>query len=341
YTNSVHKLGYQAGLRLESYDYVGTLFSQSLTFNNNYPVSLFPSVFLNYRFSEDHNLQLNYTRRINRPSFYQTLPYTDYSDSLNLSRGNPALKPEFTNSFELSHQKTVGSSFNILSSIYLKYTTGLIARYQQTEFDSAAYRNIIISTYQNANESYAYGAELTLKNTFSKKFDVTVNINAYNSVINGKNIEANLSNEQFTWFAKLNSNLKLPKNLSVQLTGDYQSETALAVSSGDSRGGYGMGPQSTLQGYIKPNYGIDIALKKEFLKEKNASVTLSFSDILQTKKHESYSESGYFTQNVLRKRDPRFVRLNFSYRFGKFDVSLFKRKNNRNLLDQMQDSQGQ
>ncbi|HLG35179.1 MAG TPA: outer membrane beta-barrel family protein [Bacteroidia bacterium] len=347
YTNSVHKFGYQAGLRVESYDYVGELFSRSLTFNNNYLVSLFPSVFLSYKFSEDNTLQLNYSRRINRPNFFQILPYTDYADSLNLSRGNPGLKPEFTNSFELSHQKNLSSKLSILASLYLKYTTDLITRYQVTEPDTSLNRNIIINTYLNANESYAYGAELTLKNTFSKKFDVMLNVNAYNSVINGENIEANLSNEQFTWFAKMNVNLKLPKNFSVQLSGDYQSETALPVSSGDARGGiaggggggYGMGPQSTLQGYIKPNYSAEIALKKEFLKEKNASVTISVSDIFKTKKYESYSESGYFTQSVLRKRDQQFVRLNFSYRFGKFDVSLFKRKNTRNIMDQMQDIQ--
>ena len=107
--------------------------------------------------------------------------------------------------------------------------------------DSITYspKKIIINTYFNANESYAYGAEITLKNTFSKKFDVMMNVNAYQSVINGKNIEAGLSNEQFTWFAKMNINIKLPKNFSVQLSGDYQSETALPVSSGDARGGMG------------------------------------------------------------------------------------------------------
>jgi outer membrane receptor protein involved in Fe transport len=348
YTNSVHKFGYQAGLRVESYQYTGDLFSRSLSFKNDYPVSLFPSVFLSYKISDDNTLQLNYSRRINRPTFFQILPYTDYADSLNLSRGNPGLKPEFTNSFELSHQRTFSNKFSILSSVYLKYTTDLITRYQVTEFSPLLGRNIIINTYLNASESYAYGAELTLKNTFSKKVEVMLNVNAYNSIINGKNIEANLSNEQFTWFTKMNINLKLPKNFSLQLSADYQSETALPVSSADARGGmggggggYGMGPQSTLQGYVKPVYSTDIALKKEFLKEKNASLTLSVSDVFRTRKNESYSESGYFNQTVLRIRDQQFVRLNFSYRFGKFDVSLFKRKNTRGLMEQMQDIQGQ
>ncbi len=333
-----NKLGYMAGLRLESSQYTGQLFNQTLTFTNNYPINAFPSGFLNYKFSEDNNLQLSYTRRINRPNFFQILPYTDYSDSLNLSRGNPALKPEFTNSFELSHQKVFSPKFNLLSSIYFKYTTGLITRYQQADFDTVLNRIAIINTYLNANSSSAYGAEVTMKYTFSKQADVTLNINAYNATINGENIESNLNNQQFTWFAKMNSNIKLPKNFSVQVTGEYRSESALNVSSGDSRGGGGMGgafggSQSSIQGFTRPTYEVELAFKKEFLKDRTASVTLSISDVLDTRKYETYSESVFFTQDNLRKRDPRFVRLNFSYRFGKFDVSLFKRKNTRNTMD--------
>ena len=343
FTNSLSKFGYMLGLRLESSQYTGKLFNESLEFTNDYPISAFPSGFLNYKFSEDNTLQFNYTRRINRPNFFQILPYTDYADSLNLSRGNPDLKPEFINSFELSHQKVFSTKFNLLSSIYLQHTTGLITRYQQAQFDTVLNRIAIVNTYLNANASYAYGAELTMKYTFTKQFDVTLNINAYNSVIDGNNIESNLNNEQFTWFAKMNTNIKFPKNFSLQVTGEYKSESALNVSRGDSRGGRGGGwwggSQSTIQGYTKPEYELDIAIKKEFLKDRSASVTLSISDLFDIERNESYSESQFFTQNNLRKRDPRFVRLNFSYRFGKFDVSLFKRKNNRNSM--MDDSGGE
>jgi outer membrane receptor protein involved in Fe transport len=341
FTNSLNKFGYMAGLRLESSQYNGELFNESLQFSNNYPISFFPSGFLSYKFSDDNNLQFSYTRRINRPNFFQILPYTDYSDSLNLSRGNPALKPEFINSLELSHQKIFSQKFNLLTSIYYKYTTGLITRYQHMAFDTVLHRTAVISTYVNANSSSAYGAEVIMRYTFSRQADVTLNINAYNAIIDGENIESNLHNEQFTWFAKLNTNLKLPKNFTFQIIGEYTSQSALNVNSGDSRGrggsgggmGFGGGSQATIQGYNLPTYEVELALKKEFLKDKAATITLSVSDIFDTKKNETYSESVYFTQNTLRQRDPRVVRLNFSYRFGKFDVSLFKRKNTRNGME--------
>ena len=62
--------------------------------------------------------------------------------------------------------------------------------------------------------------------------------------------------------------------------------------------------------------------------------TLNITDIFKTRKYEQYSYSDYFTQTTSRVRDPQMVRLNFAYRFGKIDMSLFKRKNMR------QDTQG-
>jgi hypothetical protein len=65
------------------------------------------------------------------------------------------------------------------------------------------------------------------------------------------------------------------------------------------------------------------------MKNKAAVVTINMGDIFSTRKSETFSESPYFTQTVIRKKDPQVIKINFSYRFGKFDVSLFKRKNNR------------
>jgi outer membrane receptor protein involved in Fe transport len=102
YSNRIRNFGYQLGLRAESSKYEGTLVGKNQDFNINFPISLFPSVFLNDKLSDNDELQLNYSRRINRPNFWQLFPFTDISDSLNISRGNPNLKPEFTNSLEFS-----------------------------------------------------------------------------------------------------------------------------------------------------------------------------------------------------------------------------------------------
>jgi ferric enterobactin receptor len=106
YSNSIKDFSYKIGLRAESSNYTGALTNTGETFKNSYPVSLFPSVFLSRKLNNRQELQLSYSRRINRPNFFQLIPFTDYTDKLNITRGNPNLVPEFTQSLELSYLKT-------------------------------------------------------------------------------------------------------------------------------------------------------------------------------------------------------------------------------------------
>ena len=97
------------------------------------------------------------------------------------------------------------------------------------------------------------------------------------------------------------------------------------------------GPPSSTQGYIDANYGVDLGIRKEFKIGKNqASLSANMNDVFRTRRYSVHSESVVFTQNEWRRRDPQIVRLNFSYRFGKFDVNLFKRRNNRSETDDVQ-----
>ena len=336
FSQQIKKFSYQLGLRVESSFYSGELLESGQKVYNQYPLSLFPSGSATYDISDNDNFQFSYSRRINRPSFFQMLPYTDYTDSLNLSRGNPALRPEFTNSLELAYLKTFDRNNSVLASLWYKGTDRLITRYQVSEYDSVLNREVIINTYENANSSYAYGLELTLSNGIKKWFSSMIDVNVYNSQINGTNLDADLTNQQFSYFAKLNLTFKFLQHFSYQITGDYQSKSAVPAGGRNSGGGMGygggmfnMGPGATVQGYNLPMYGVDMALKFDFLKNKMASITLNCADVFKTRVNESYSSSPYFIQDTRRTRDQLFFRLNFMYRFGKFDVSLLKRKDNK------------
>lgn len=343
--------GYQVGLRFESSDYHGTMHSSvqdgfgfkdtTSTYHNSYPINIFPSVFLSQKLKHNQELQLNYTRRINRPNFFQLFPFTDYSDSLNISRGNPDLKPEFTNSIEVSYQKTFPKNNSLLVSAYYKGTTDLITRYTATESNPIKGDTVFINTFINANSSFVGGLELISKNKPAKWWDLTTNLNIYTSKINSNDSTIETAGQVYSWFAKINNTFKLPKNFSVQLSGDYTSKTVLAPGGSASNGGGGrFGPMvsGNAQGYSNPTYGVDAALRYEFLKNKTASLTLSVNDIFKTRKYDVYTESEDFTQHSIRTRDQQFFRLNFAYRFGKFDAALFKKKNIRGDQENMQNS---
>ncbi|BAV05197.1 TonB-dependent receptor [Filimonas lacunae] len=326
--SSIKNFGYQVGLRAERSNYDGDLLTTGEHFSNKYPVSLFPSIFLSQKLKNDQQIQLSVTRRINRPNFFQLIPFTDYSDSLNITRGNPNLVPEFTTSFELSYIKNFNRTTTFLASAYYKHTTNLITRYIDTAINAVSGNQDLINTYINATSSHTAGAELTLTNNFTKWWDASTNINIYNSKINpAANVTA--QDALWSWFGKMNHNFKLPANFTFQLTGMYQSKTNLPTNDNKNNmgGPPGQGAQTASQGYIKSFYSIDAAVKKTFLKNNAASVSLSISDIFRSRRTDQYSESDYFTQYYSRLRNPQLVRLNFTYRFGKMDVSLFKRKN--------------
>ena len=326
FTSAIKNFGYAIGLRAESSRYTGSLLNTGQNFKNTYPLSLFPSIFLSEKFKHDQELQLSVTRKINRPSFFQLIPYTDYSDSLNITRGNPNLVPEFTYNTELSYMKTFPHSNTLLISTYYKYTSNLITRYQDSGVNPAG-NPVLINTYENANNAYTIGGEITSTNTLTKWWDITLNLNVYNSHINTNNLNEPSQEALWSWFGKFNSNFKVPGNITIQLTAIYQSKTNLPVNLNNNQ----FGPpnsttQSSSQGYIKPYYGFDLAVKKTFFKNQAGSITASMTDIFRNRWSDQYSSSQFFTQEYNRLKDPQLFRLVFAYRFGKMDLNLFKRK---------------
>lgn len=328
--SSIKDFGYQVGLRAESSNYKGELTNTGETFSNTYPLSLFPSLFLSQKLNNKQELQLSYTRRVKRPNFFQLIPYVDYTDSLNIRQGNPNLKPEFTNSIEMSYNKTFKGNHNLMGSLYFKQTTDLITNYLAKDTNHLTGEEDLINTFVNANSAYTYGAEFTSVNPLKKWLDITTNINIYNSKINTDNLGQPSQDAMWSWFGKFNSTFKLPKNWNIQIMADYQSKTNLPVNKNSGQ----MGPpmqqaQASAQGYINPFWGMDAAIKKSFLKNNAASLTFSISDIFGTRKNDQYSYSEYFEQHYYRLNNPQMFKLNFSYRFGKMDMSLFKRQNTK------------
>ena len=323
------KWGIQAGLRAESSFYNGALTDRDSSFTIAYPISLFPSVFLTRKLNESDQVQFAYTRRVNRPNFFQTMPFTDFSDSLNLRRGNPALLPEFMNSVELSYQNIFSKGHNLLISVYYKQATDLIASYQFTEYNEDLNKDVVITSYANSNKAAAYGAELTLKDNFFNWLDITSNLNVYQSDVDATNVETALKISRMSAFLKETVQVKLPAGFSVQLNGEYRTKASFTpVTNNDPFRPGGPPSQNTAQGYAKAYWFMDASVRKDFWKNQ-ASLTLSMQDVFASRKMGSYTVTDFFTQDSGRIMNPQVLRLNFSYRFGKMDTSLFTRKNSR------------
>lgn len=325
FSGNINKnLGYQVGLRAESYVYRGKLENTGQTFENNYPIGLFPSVSVSQQLPHNQQLQLSYRRGVRRPNFWNLMPYTDYSDPLNIRQGNPGLKPEFSHTGELNYTRDFGKGNYFLASFYGKYSDDLIAMYQMPATDPFTGQPAIINTYINANSSLRLGLELTGQWQLLKWWTAMGNLNLYNSTIKTGNAQDE-DNSYFSWFGKLNNTFKVYKNLTLQVNGYYQSRSnTLADAGGGPHWGSGMGSSST-QGYLEATWSADAALRYQFLKNNAAALLLSWNDIFNSRSFLAHTESPYFIQNT-EYFAPQGLRLTFSYRFGKTDRELFRRK---------------
>ena len=355
YTNAnmkLNKFSFQLGLRAESREYDGNVLNSkgidSVRFINSYPISLFPSAFINYKKNDKEDFQLNYSKRISPPNFFQMMPFPDYSDPQNISVGNPNLKPQFTHSFEVAYNNAYKKGANFLATAYYKYSTDLITSFIYRDINPITNDSAYYSSSMNANTATVYGLELSNKIAVTKWWDMNLSFNLFKSSIQSTIIGQDVNNDLTSWFSKMNNTFKFAKGYSYQLSGQYQAKTILPPGGSNSGGGGGRGmgggfggPQSTAQGYNLPYYDFDMAVKKEWTLSggRTASLSLNVSDVFKTRINKSYSQSQYFIQNSSRLRDQQMFRLNFSYRFGKFDVNLLKRKSNKSEegggMDQM------
>ena len=329
YTGKISTIGYQAGLRGEYSKFTGTLIDSARKFGYEYPDkisniwdALFPSLYLSKKLNDDEEIQLNYSRRVRRPNFWQLNPFIDINDPLNIQQGNPKLKPEFSNSMEFNYSKTFKNKSNFLGVVYYRNTQQDITRFSDT-ITAAQYQqlnhaavdpNAILNTYINAQSTNRWGMELTLQQKFNSNFDITPSAS-----INYRNVRAgisqqNLSNKGWNWSSKLSANYKIEtqhpsvfNKLSFQLTAQYES------------------PRVIPQGKRLEQFDSDFGLRKDLFKNDKGSITFSVNDILNTHRYGVIYNTDTFYQESYSRWNVRSFRITFSYKFGDSDFSLFKK----------------
>ncbi len=104
-TVNLDKIGMQASLRVES-----SHISADSVSRPDYACFL-PSFNLLYKLSSSHNMKFTYNRRINRPGIYELNPYPKTDQNLNISRGNPDLRPDYRDRLQLTYTWNFGSNY--------------------------------------------------------------------------------------------------------------------------------------------------------------------------------------------------------------------------------------
>jgi len=308
FTAMFKKWGFQTGLRIEQTNISGNQESGNVGFTKNY-INFFPSVFITYKISDVHTLQLAYSRRINRPGLGQLNPFAQYDDPLNLRIGNPNLNPENIDAVELNYNMNIYTkkkmSHTLIVTAYFRMVHGVIQRFR--------YLNGDISTvsFLNLDESVNFGGEIVLRNGWFKWWNMTTNFNMYRNQVIGTSPVGNLQATNFSYSIRNQQTFKMAKIAELQLSFNY------------------MAPQTFPQGQMKENWNIDAALKFDIFKGR-ASVTFNITDIFNTRRFAIYSYDSFFYSDNYRKRESRIFTFQFVWRFGEIPGQNNKRKPNNN-----------
>ncbi len=308
YQNQIKNFGYQIGLRAED----AKLDTRMGAYNINSDLSftpgqvaytrIYPSVFLTQKINDAQQVQLSYSRRVNRPRGWDTNPFLDVSDPLNYRQGNPNLQPEDVHAFELSYSR-FWKKFSIISSAYMRQTNDVIQRIR-TEPDA---NGITITTPQNLTRNIASGLELIGKFDLVKKWNFTANVNLYQSKIQGVPAFGIVENAGFSWNANLTNNFTLPLGITLQIKGDYRAAEVMA------------------QGKRNAMYGMDAGGKYDF-KDKKSSLSLNIRDVFASRRWSMTTEGSTSIVDFSRQMQGTMANLTYSYRFGKTAFGFKKTK---------------
>ena len=148
----------QAGLRTEYTSSTGTLIQADEHSVKRSYLDFFPSVFINHTLDDKNEIGVSYSRRIDRPGYDNLNPFIYYVDQYTYQVGNPFLKPQYTNKFELNY--TYNKMINV--SMGFSHTADVITELFVTKGDTS------IDETLNLSSQNSYDIDINLPYHVSK-----------------------------------------------------------------------------------------------------------------------------------------------------------------------------
>lgn len=297
------KVGIMLGLR---YEYFINNFhlSNQPSYSNTFP-AFFPTIHTSYKFNENSELTLNYTRRVNRPRSMMINPFPDYTDPKNLRIGNPRLHPEYINSFEMGYNYKVGK-WNFQPTLFYRYTDNMFSRLVTVD----TIRQITVISFENSQKSSSWGSELSITYQPLRFWFINAGLSVYQMELNSSNLN-NAVKQKLGYNGKIMSNTMLPGGFAIQLSAFYRS------------------PFITPQGESDPFYAINMGLRKDFFKGKFTG-TLAFNDVFRTMHFGMKMSSDQQIGQIYRQFDSQAIAVGLTYKFGQNNNNRKQPQRNKN-----------
>lgn len=292
----------EAGLRIE---YVNLQYQVNPDHNtyssDGYDyIQPFPNMRLGYKINKKNKLVAFYNRRVDRPNEVDIRIFPKYDDAEIIKVGNPSLRPQFTNTVELSLKHITKKGF-WYNSVYSRFAEGTITRISTT-VDTT---NLIYAIFQNAGKSNVTGLESILSQDMSDFFSFNLGVNVYYNQIEAFTVEnvypiahTFSSNGQtaFSGNIKLNTSFHFKKDFDAQITAIYYA------------------PDVIPQGRIDSRFTLNIGMKKAIQKGKG-ELFFNASDLLNTMVIKTTVDGNNFSYTSANYYETQVLRLGYSYKF--------------------------
>ena len=312
------KWGIKAGVRYENTQIIAKFQTSDAPTKIEPYDNLIPSISISKDFPKNHKFRVSYVQRIQRPSLEFLNPFVNYSDPLNISYGNPLLKPELSHNFELNYS-TYFKANSINASVFRRFTDNNI-----TSIRSVNEQGITTSTFDNIGKTNFYGGSIFVNLQPTKKLRIGGGTNITNNLLSGsivipvlqsdktyKNTVVAIQNEGWNANVNFNASYAFNKGWGAQAFGFMGSR------------------QIQLQGYQGAFRFYNLGVKKDFTNKKGSFNIGLDNPFTKSLKITSESSDPTFKTTSVRNIYNRGVRFTINYMFGKMDFnggSLFKSK---------------
>jgi outer membrane receptor protein involved in Fe transport len=269
----------------------------------------YPTLHTAYRFNERHEMQLNYSMRINRPEGDDLNPFPEWRDPLSVSTGNPLLLPEKIHSVEMGYMFRE-DLHTLMATVYHRYMFNRMT--EVTEYGYNGNAEILWTRKENLSSSQSFGMEFIVSSGIGKAVRFNLSSNVFYNIIDARSLGYSEKKSTVAWNAALNANFNISRNLLAQLNTRYTAKSL------------------TPQGYREPSFIMNLGARYDIFKKK-ASLMFTVSDLFNSFKQvnvidrpELLGQVGKLDdkevlvkQRVERKRPSQIGYIGFVYHFGK------------------------
>ena len=289
----------QIGLRMESTKTNGVSNTLNQENSNNYS-KFFPTGYITYKHSENNIFSLNYSKRINRPSFFSLNPFRWYSNPFSYSEGNPFLQPSYSHNLEFVFTRKQ----NWENKIYISKTNNGFSQItlvdSNTNIQSTKYSNSFDTEIIGLSESYTFDKINFWEsyNTLDLSYSKTSSLLSFTNQ-NREGINTYFSTNNSFFFNKQKT---IILNLNFWLSPNGVSDLDKSTASNQ----------------------LDLALKCLLL-NKDLQVSFIVNDLTSSNRPTYISYSNNLQQEYKNYYDNRFFKLSITYKFGNKNINVDKR----------------